>query len=265
MLRLGIVLLLAAVPLLRTGATVTTLTPQARNVRELAAALSAPDPAARAAAACALRQEGDAAADAIPQLVALLADPSPVEHSVCAQRWWRGNPEDATTPGELAASALVSIGTRAFQPLADALSSSAWVARRNAARALGALDDRRAVRPLQAALTDREAAVREQAAWALGAIGDTTAVPALVESLRDADEHTRRQAAWALGAIDDARAVDALIRALSDPGKGVREQAAWALGAIGDSRAVAGLLPVLKDPAPTVRRQAAWALGVLAR
>src|ERR687891_602336 len=75
MLRATVLILLAAAPLLRASATVTSLTPQARNVQELAARLADEDPAKRAAAACALRKEGDLAADAIPQLVALLGDP----------------------------------------------------------------------------------------------------------------------------------------------------------------------------------------------
>ena len=225
-------LLLAAAPLVHASA-VSSLPPQAGTLRDITAALGAPEPEARAAAACALRKEGDAAAAAVPQLVALLGDGARVDRKVCDRHWLRGGPEDTTTPGEQAAVTLVAIGTRSFEPLLNALSSSAWIARRNAAWALGALDDPRAVGLLQDTLKDREPAVREQAAWALGAIGDGRATGGLVAVLEDADPRVRRQAAWALGAIGDSRALDGLLPLLKDSEPGVRRQAAWAIGIIG--------------------------------
>jgi len=235
-----------------------------RDVSMLAKELGAADPETRTRAACGLRELGTAAAAAIPALMNVLGDGSPVDPTVCALRWWGGK-GNLTSPGEQAASALVSIGSRAFEPVLGALRSGLWVARRNAAWAMGALADRRAVEALIAALNDSEAAVREQVAWALGALNDRAATPALLERLKDSDDRVRRQAAWALGAIDDARAVDGLIGALGDKSAEVRKQAAWALGAIGDSRALPGLLPALKDADPGVRRQAAWAIGVVGR
>lgn len=233
-------------------------------IADLTKELAAADPAARARAACALREHGEAAAAAIQPLVRLLGDGSPVDPAVCEQRW-RRNLENVTTPGEQAATALVAIGTRAFEPVLGTLRSHLWIARKNSAWALGALDDRRAVAALIEALKDVDAAVREQVAWALGAIDDASAVPALIDALRDTSDKVRAQAAWALGAIDDARAVDGLIAALSDRESHVRRQAAWALGAIGDSRAVSSLLPALKDSDAGVRRQAAWAIGAIGR
>ena len=56
--------------------------------------------------------------------------------------------------------------------LIRALSDSADRVRKQAAWALGAIDDSRAVEPLLHALTDQSSGVRQQAAWALGAIGD---------------------------------------------------------------------------------------------
>ena len=122
-----------------------TLGQEPRALRELVADLDASDAVVRARAACGLRELGDGAADAIGPLVKLLADGSPVEATVCGRRWWRGNSDDMTSPGEQAASALAAIGSRAFQPLMGALRQDAWIARRNAAWALGALDDSRAV------------------------------------------------------------------------------------------------------------------------
>ncbi len=222
-----------------------------QTISELSAQLEASDP--------------DRAGAAIDALIALLPDAAPLERSVCGENWWKWNPENKTTPGEQAAAVLVSIGSRAFDPLVKTLKHQAWIARRNAAWALGALDDGRAVEALIPVMKDAEPAVREQAAWALGALDDVRALPAVIDGLRDSDPRVRRQSAWAAGAIDDRGAVDRLLSVLRDRDRTVREQAAWALGAIGDSRAMNALLPVLKDPEPAVRRQAAWAIGVLAR
>ena len=235
------------------------------TIQELSGMLSASDPAVRARAACDLRERADNAGAAIEALIALLPDAAPLERSVCGQNWWRWNPENRTTPGEQAASALVAIGARAFDPLVASLRHQAWFARRNAAWALGALDDIRAVAVLIPLMKDSEPAVREQTAWALGALDDRSAVPAMIAGLKDADARVRRQSAWAAGAIDDRRAVEGLLTLLRDDDRTVREQASWALGAIGDSRAIEPLLPLLKDPEPTVRRQAAWAIGVLSK
>lgn len=238
---------------------------QAGAVRDLVAQLSAGDAAARTKAACDLRKREDEAAPAIDALIGLLADDAPVERSVCGDRWRRGNIDIPTTPGEQAAAALASIGSRSLDPLLKATKHASGVARKNAAWALGALDDSRAVSALVAALKDSDAGVRKQAAWALGAIGDASSVPALVDALKDAGRGVREQAAWALGAIGDRRAVEGLMRLLGDSEAPVREQAAWALGAIGDNRAVDSLLPLLKDPNVEVRRQAAWAIGAIGK
>ena len=236
---------------------------QMRNVKELTADLTDGDAAVRTRAACDLRDIGDRATDAIEPLVALLGDPTRVDPSICGRERWTSHNSDPTTPGEQAARALVSIGSRAFDPVVATLRGGSWVARRNAAWALGAFDDRRAVSPLVNTLKDAEAGVREQAAWALGALDDSTAVPALVTTLKDADARVRRQAAWAAGALDDSRAVQALAAALRDTDAEVRQQAAWALGAIGDRGAVDALIASLKDENPRVREQAAWALGAI--
>jgi HEAT repeat protein len=235
------------------------------NVGTAAAGLTSADPAARARAACELRELGSGAAPALSRLTAMLDDGSPVDGSVCANRTWRhgGWSEDATTPGEQAAAALVAIGTPAYEPLTKALVAPAWIARKNAAWALGALGNRNATPLLARTLHDTEAPVRRRGAWALGALDSSEAVPALVEALKDSDAGVREQVAWALGAIGDRRAVDGLVGALADAAAGVRKQAAWALGVLGDQRAVTALTKLLKDPEAGVRKQAAWALGAI--
>ena len=170
-------------------------------VAELTKELASTDAVTRARAACQLREAGDEAAPALDALMTLLADTAPVPQSVCGDRWRHGFGEMLTNPGEQAASALVAIGSRSFDPLLRSLKHSAWSARRNAAWALGAIDDERAVKALVEALIDPEPRVREQVAWALGAIGDEAAVPALIGALKDDNAKVRSQAAWALGVV----------------------------------------------------------------
>jgi HEAT repeat protein len=204
-----------------------------KDVNAAAAGLASADPAARTRAACELRDLGRDAAPFMTRLAAMLDDASPVDAAVCGERTWRfRGGQDATSPGEQAASALVAIGAASQPVLLKSLAAPVWVARRNAA-------------------------------WALGALDASEAVPALIEALKDTDAGVREQVAWALGAIGDHRAVDGLIAALADSAAGVRKQAAWALGAIGDRRAVAGLTRALKDTEAAVRKQAAWALGAI--
>jgi HEAT repeat protein len=235
-----------------------------KDATAAAAGLASADPAARTRAACELRELGSGAAPALPRLLAMLDDGTPVDAAVCAERTWRhGWSQDATSPGEQAASALVAIGTPAYEPLTKALAAPAWIARKNAAWALGALGHRSATPLLARTLKDAEPAVRGRGAWALGALDSSEAVPALVEALKDTDPGVREQVAWALGAIGDRRAVDGLIGALGDSAAGVRKQAAWALGALGDKRGVNALMKCLKDPEAGVRKQAAWALGAI--
>jgi HEAT repeat protein len=239
--------------------------PTARDLSAVIAMLRSPDPVVRVGVACARDVFDSSATPAIPALVELLNDDEPVSPEVCRKdhrQWW--GDEQPLTPGQEAARALVRIGIASFDPLVNALGKTEATARRNAAWALGALDDSRAVPPLMKSLRDTDEKVREQAAWALGALDDAKAVQALVSALRDSAATVRRQTAWALGAIDDSAAVDALVAALKDVDAEVREQAAWALGAIGDARAMPGLSQALKDSAPGVRRQVAWALGAIA-
>lgn len=254
---------------LRAGVTAVALglsSAPAQTIAPIASRLHDNNPAERAKAACEARTLGGEARPLLADLISMLADDATVPGDVCGD-WGRSfvdSEVQPTTPGEKAAAALVALGTVAYAPLAEALGAPRWCARRNAAWALGAMDDRRAVGPLQAVLKDPEPPVRRKAAWALGAIDSDGAVPSLVEALKDSDAETRSNAAWALGAIDNADAVPALIAALRDADRQVRAQAAWALGAIDDDRAVPELARTMREDADAkVRSQAAWALGAI--
>jgi HEAT repeat protein len=251
------------------GAGAIAVVPYQTDVQTRAAGLLSADPAVRTRAACELRELGGGAAGAMKELVAMLADGSPVEQTVCGERTWgrgrynKGTTIEMTSPGEQAASALVAIGSPAYEPLTRALTGPAWIARKNAAWGLGALGHREAAPLLTTSLHDGEPAVRHESAWALGALDASTAVPALIDALKDVDATVREQAAWALGAIGDHRAVAALGALLKDAEAKPRQQAAWALGAIGDRAAVDSLIAALNDSVATVREQSAWALGAI--
>lgn len=141
-----------------------------QTVQELSGLLKASDPAVRARAACDLREHADRAGAAIEALIALLPDAAPLDRSVCAQNWWRWNPENRTTPGEQAASVLVAIGSRAFDPLLAVLKHPAWFARRNAAWALGKVGTAASRDALTTATADKSGLVRMVARASLASL-----------------------------------------------------------------------------------------------
>ena len=205
-----------------------------KDANAAAAGLASADPAVRTRAACELRELGSGAAPMLGRLTAMLDDGSPVDPAVCGDRTWRhgGWTEDVTTPGEQAASALVAIGTPAYDPLTKVAGRRRHGSR---ARTRPGRSARWAIaapfRCCRARCATPKPPVRRRGAWALGALDSSEAVPALVDALKDSDAGVREQVAWALGAIHDRRAVDGLIGALNDSVAGVRKQAAWALGA----------------------------------
>jgi HEAT repeat protein len=235
------------------------------NVADKIRALSSADPLERASAACSLRSLGPRAAAAIPALIKMLADDTPIGRLDCNSEgsWKRGDRfvED-NSPGKQAALTLAAIGDEAIDPLINHLRDADWRARKNSAFALGLIKNPHTVEPLIDSLNDKNWQVRQQAAWGLGLKKDPRVVEPLIAALRDGDWQVREQASWALGLQGDNRAVEPLTLALSDPGDKVRAQAAWALGLKGDGRAVEPLAAALKDQNAHVRSQAAWALGL---
>jgi HEAT repeat protein len=232
---------------------------------DLRAQLQARSAHDRAMAACGIAERRtDDAAPAMPVLLALLGDDSPVEGRLCrdrsrVQHEW----DEGSTPGREAARALERLGNRAVEPLIERLRNESPVVRDNAALALGLIENADAVDPLASLLGDDATRVRTRSAWALGMIEDSKGVEPLLRALQDSDAEVRGQAAWALGMIEHASAVEGLSRAMSDPDEGVREQAAWGLGMIEDRRAVDGLVNAIDDSSSAVREQVAWALGMI--
>ena len=228
-------------------------------------ALESTDPRIRATAACELRSAGKDAAPAIPMLIKMLVDDTPVAWIDCERegrfRNGDGNNED-NSPGKEAALALVAIGDEAIEPLINHLRHTDWHARKNSAFALGLIKNAHTVEPLIDSLKDSAWQVRAQAAWGLGLKHDQRVVEPLIGALRDGDWQVREKASWALGLQGDKRSVEPLSTALTDVSDQVREQAAWALGLKGDSGSVEPLMSALRDQNAKVRSQAAWALGL---
>ncbi len=169
-----------------------------RFARRFAAGLAIAFGAALSFAGQAPAGERPAAGDAVPALIAALADADPYVN------------------GE-ATNALGRIGAASVPALVRALEDPRENVRWCAAIALGKVGPgaRPAVPALVRALGDTNADVRYCAAIALGSIGGAAgdgpgapsgrdALPALRESLHDADADVRGGAAWALAAIDPA-------------------------------------------------------------
>jgi HEAT repeat protein len=260
--------------------------PAAEVVQTAREWLARPRGARRRAAVEVLEGLGAAAALALPELLAALAE---------------GNYSLA----EAAARALAAVGGPAVRPLTDALRGANPGLRRRAAVSLRRLGQRAkaAVPALIEALDDRAEQVRGEAMMALVAIAPEArrtvaalitrlrehgrgsrdvrlraaallerlgpppaAVPALLEALRDHDPGVRGHVAMALSSYEphNASAVPALVRALrQDSNYYVRGTAAEILERMGRRArpAVSALMAALQDPVRSVRSSAAAALG----
>ena len=80
----------------------------------------------------------------------------------------------------------------------------------------------------------RDPRVRRDAARALGQVDDAAAVEPLIAALMDDNWSVRQAAEWALGRMCEAGAPGPFIAALESTGDDVRKAAAQALGQIGD-------------------------------
>lgn len=163
-------------------------------------------------------------------------------------------------------TALVDMGKPAVEPLIQALRENNPDVQRNAALALGQLEDSAALEALIEALMDIEHPARSAAAKALGLIRDRQAVEPLTIALRDKDVTVRRRAATALGQIGDPMAIEALTWAISDYDHIVRHSAVLALHQIlllQTEQALGRLIQDLRQSNVKVRASAIVALGSL--
>lgn len=210
------------------------------GLRDKLAQLSSPDAVTRAAAACAIGRQGASAAEAIPALVALLEDGTPIDprQSCGNQPPFEGEAWEPSfyqlkepSPGEAATLALVSINGPAVRPLTDVLlKGEHWRARKNAAWALAHTADAEAVKALIRALKDRAWQVRAEAAYALSQRGGDQAEDLLAAALTsDLAWQVRAMAALALGQKGSQAAVNHLFSALNDDNSRVRDHVKLAL------------------------------------
>jgi HEAT repeat protein/Zn-dependent protease with chaperone function len=227
---------------------------------------SSPNAEARAAAACEAGRARDEAA--IPQLLAMLGDDTPVAEVRCYEGRWSPALQsfEHPSPGEQAALALASISRPAVDPLVRALDDRSPVVRRNAAWAIGEVRGSMfvgrsdALAPLIRLLSDGDATVRRAAAFGLSELKDGDAVDPLIAALADRDEAMRGMVVVALAEIRDRRATPALAQTvITDSSAEIRRAAAWALGELKDPRAVDALNRALHDP--PVRAAAEQALA----
>jgi HEAT repeat protein/beta-lactamase regulating signal transducer with metallopeptidase domain len=198
----------------------------------------------RALAACALGRLG--AVEAIPALIGLLGDDTPIQQMKC---WDSGGWSPArhtfkqASPGEQAAIALAALSQPAVDPLIAALNNGDPSARRNAAWAIGEIrgglgtNRTAAVDPLIAILNDADSWVRVAAAFSLGEMRPGQATESLIAALGDAEWNVRMMAAWALGEMKATAAVESLTSlSLRDENEWVRRKAIRALDEIKESK-----------------------------
>ena len=165
-------------------------------IDELVGRLSSTDAEDRALAACFLGQKRRRATTAVPSLVRLLPDATPVASLSCNQNdlgavsiagGWR------SSPGYEAGRALGAIGVAALEPLLLAATSDDPVVRRHATQGLAAIRDVRSAGALAtSSARDSDAFVRAEAATGLGRQRDPRAVEALTILATDRDPSVAR-------------------------------------------------------------------------
>lgn len=216
-----------------------------------------------------------------------------LEAQLWGYTWMAGDGTDSQQ--EEARKVLLETGTRAFDPVRNALIYGNWLVREKAAGIIGELGGESAVDPLCKAIDDEDADVRRIAANSLGLLKAISAVPILKKTLENKKEDmgVRRATATALTLFDPpdsllghvwmlavgnkkqketaseilkgagADAFEPVCCALQVGNWSVRRSAADALGMMKDARAMEPLTKVLNDSDWQVRRAAAVSLGEL--
>ncbi len=263
-----------------------------RRVKDKILRLYHPDPVERAWAAYQLAKLGRGAAPAVPYLLELLNDDTPVLLSRYIGSGFRSSSD--TTPAEEASRTLAKIGEPAVNGLVLALKSESENVRRLAAKSLGQIGNTQSIAILIDLLTDESRKVQATAAIALGNyrhpiasqkiteaflsvtpqarvhlvyalshINDIIAVPFLIEQLAQQTPDVRAAIVLALGKLRDARAIDSLLISVKDEDEIVRANAAYALSSFYSPEILTTLIEVLDDPVERVREGASEALGHL--
>lgn len=155
------------------------------DVRRQIEGLYSTDPLERATAASNLREMGNKAISAVPYLLEIINDSTPLT-SYLKYSSGKVITSSPTSPGHEAAVALGRIkDPRSVEPLINKLKSTKCDIKRNASIALGYLEDSRSVEPLINVVSDKHCTgAAEKATIALGTIKDVRAVGPLIKALK---------------------------------------------------------------------------------
>lgn len=164
---------------------------------------------------------------------------------------------------QVAAKALVKIGTPTVGPLIAAAKNPDPNVRAAGIQMLGQFNDPRATEPLLAALHDPSPYVRSSATRSFHHQHDELRIiESLTPLLEDPENSVRVDAVCAIGNyVAIPRAFEILIDAFGSPDPGVRR---WALSSVSpssDPRKVEPMIRLLQDPDPNVRREAGSAVS----
>ncbi|MEZ5313725.1 MAG: HEAT repeat domain-containing protein [Thermoanaerobaculia bacterium] len=238
-------------------------------------AITGSSPVARAWAAWAFGESGDAAGGGT-LLLGSLGDSEARVRSQAAEALGKVEMESATPAlvarledesadvRQAAVEALAEIGASSARSAIEArLSDPDADVRESAADALEEIGTSASVGALERALGDPSWSVREEVLETLGEIGGPSAARAATSAADDVNANVRAEAAQILGENPSGRAIEALSSLAGDPDFRVREEAVEALGRSGDARGRAALRTAIADPHPGVRAAAAEALGEL--
>ena len=152
---------------------------------------------------------------------------------------------------------------RSAQSLVNAMGTDNRLVGAEAAIALGRMYDKRARDALRKLVNTEDPDLRSRAAVSLGRLRDSAAVPGLIETLWVApNKYEREEAVRWLGRLRDSRAIDPLIQLL--PETRTRYLVVVALGQIGDERAFEPLRGVLSwEHHANIRDNVVRGLGLL--
>ncbi len=180
--------------------------------------LSSRDCAVTARAAWELGNMKEKAKSAIPRLVDTLNDARNIKTTTTIKGWYSHKSEEIKTVSDVARNSLIKIGEPSVEPLIDALHyARTTIARKNAAKALGCIGDKRACDPLlKSAKYSKERAVRNEAILALGELGDKKAIDGLMSLLDDRSLNVVTYTIHSLGRIEAEIDTRKIARFLND-------------------------------------------------
>jgi len=230
-----------------------------RRVKDKILRLHHDDPVERAWAAYQLAKLGRGAAPAVPYLIKMLADDTPVLLS----RYLGGgfHSSSDTTPAKEASRTLAKIGEPAIQGLVAAMASPNEDIRRLAVKSMGQISDVNSIEDLIGALSDPSRRVQAGAAIALGNYRHPIASQRLTEVFPTVEPKIRVHLVYALSQINDIIAVPFLMNQFAQQTPDVRAAIALALGKLRDARALPTLLTAAQDDDEIVRANGLYALS----